>query len=32
MITNTTMDLQALLEKTTGSDSLSEMIGYTARA
>ena len=31
MTTSTTMDLQALLEKTTDSDFLREMIGYTAQ-
>jgi putative transposase len=31
MTTNATIDLQALLEKTTDSDFLREMIGYTAQ-
>jgi transposase-like protein len=31
MTTNTTMDLQALLEKTTDSDFPREMIGFTAQ-
>jgi hypothetical protein len=31
MTTNTTMDLQALLKKTTDSDFLREMIGFTAQ-
>jgi hypothetical protein len=30
-MTNETMDLQALLEKTTDSDFLRQMIGFTAQ-